>query len=296
MSTQHSNPYLSNLLPPPLLSSLTLSWLHEDTPHFDPAAILLPHSPVTANLYLKSPAVLSGRPFVDALFAHLDLSPKWKSHSLDGTSHTPPSKLLLATITGPPSKLLLAERPALNAYAECSAVATLARQVVSIAENHGWKGRVAGTRKTTPGFRIVQKYGMIVGGMDPHRMDLSSMIMLKDNHINVAGSITTAVQTVKRVAGFSVLIDVECSTVQDAYEAADAGAGVVMLDNFGPDAFKQAARKVKERYPNVLVEGSGGITKKSIADYMCDEADVLSFSINRYVTPVDMSMKIESST
>jgi len=86
-------------------------------------------------------------------------------------------------------------------------------------EKHGWKGLVAGTRKTTPGFRLVEKYAMLVGGVDTHRMDLSSMIMLKDNHIWSQGSITNAVKKAKEVGGFSLKIEVEVRSEEEAHEA-----------------------------------------------------------------------------
>lgn len=200
---------------------------------------------------------------------------------------------MLAIVRGPASNLLLGERVALNTYAECSAVATIASRVSQIAKEKGWKGRVAGTRKTTPGFRLVQKYGMVVGGMDTHRMDLSSMVMLKDNHIKVCGGITEAVRRIREVVGFSTKVDVECANVEQALEAARAGADVVMLDNFEVERFMQGARTVKEKFgESVLVEGSGGITVEDVGEYMCEWADVLSFSVNRYVEAVDISLKV----
>jgi len=104
----------------------------------------------------------------------------------------------VAHITGPACKLLLGERVALNLMARASGIATRARQVHDIAQKAGWKGSVAGTRKTTPGFRIVEKYALLVGGADTHRYDLSSMIMLKDNHVSSTGSITAAVKKSKK--------------------------------------------------------------------------------------------------
>lgn len=296
MSTTPTPPLFDDLLPPPQLHALTLTWLQEDTPAFDPAGYLIGTTPTTAHLLLKSPATLAGRPFVASILSHhLSCAIRWQPGTHDGTTHIPPPNapaLQLATITGPARNLLLAERVVLNAYAECSAVATIARKVAHIARVKQWKGVVAGTRKTTPGFRLVQKYGMLVGGMDTHRINLSGMVMLKDNHVSLYNGIANAVRAVKAAVGFSVKIDVECADVLQAMEAAGAGADVVMLDNFAPARFVDAARQVKARFPGVLVEGSGGITLKTVAQYMCPHADVLSFSVNRYVTPVDMSIKV----
>ena len=136
----------------------------------------------------------------------------------------------------------------------------------------GYKNTLAGTRKTTPGFRLVEKYGMVVGGCDAHRMDLSSMTMLKDNHVwALSGSIARAVAAAKAAAGFSVKIEVECQSLAEAHEAVDAGADVVMLDNFTPDAVAHAAADLKRTWgPNrVLVEVSGGLTEENVQAYVC---------------------------
>lgn len=133
--------------------------------------------------------------------------------------------------------------------------------------------------------------------MDAHRMDLSSMVMLKDNHIKVCGGITEAVRQVREVVGFSLKVDVECADVEQALEAARAGADVVMLDNFGVERFVQGARTLKEEFgEGVLVEGSGGISARDVGEYMCEWADVLSFSVNRYVEAVDISLKVVDGT
>merc|ERR1712238_204471 len=111
-------------------------------------------------------------------------------------------------------------------------------------------GYVAGTRKTTPGFAIVEKYGLLVGGAATHRLDLSQMVMLKDNHIWAAGSITDAVQLARKAAGFSQKIEVECQSLEEATEAAAAGADIVMLDNFEPDKLREDAKSFKKNYPH----------------------------------------------
>ena len=103
--------------------------------------------------------------------------------------------------------------------------------MLKLARDHSYQGLIAGTRKTTPGFRLVEKYGMLVGGIDPHRYDLSSMVMLKDNHIWSKGSITAAIQAARSVCGFSLRIDVEVRDEKEAIEAIKAGADVIMLDN-----------------------------------------------------------------
>jgi nicotinate-nucleotide pyrophosphorylase (carboxylating) len=128
-------------------------------------------------------------------------------------------RVLVATVEGPAYLLLQGERTALNLLARCSGIATLARRLQTLKQNVGWNGLVAGTRKTTPGFRLVEKYGMLVGGADTHRMDLSSMVMLKDNHVWSCGSVALAVERARVVAGFSLKIEVECrSAVNMLYD------------------------------------------------------------------------------
>lgn len=116
---------------------------------------------------------------------------------------------------------------------------------------------IAGTRKTTPGLRQIEKYSLIVGGCAPHRYDLSQMVMLKDNHIWATGSITNAVKRAKEAAGFAMKIEVECQNEGEAVEACECGADVIMLDNFSSESLPAIVTRLKERYPNVLIEASG---------------------------------------
>jgi nicotinate-nucleotide pyrophosphorylase (carboxylating) len=283
-------------VPAAQLAALVDGWLLEDCPGFDYGGAVVGDRVVRAVLYAKADGVLAGRVFFDRVFAVLGCAVEWRDGCGDGVEVLLPERggrLAVATVTGPAHLVLQGERVALNALAECSGVATAAARVVAVARARGWRGRVAGTRKTTPGFRLVQKYGMMVGGMDPHRMDLSSMIMLKDNHVAAAGSVAEAVRAAKGVGGFSLKVDVECGDVEAACVAAEAGADVVMLDNFAPDAFCRGAKLLRAQFARLTIEGSGGLTEETIGEYMCDEADVLSFSINRYATPLDMSLKIQ---
>jgi len=184
-------------------------------------------------------------------------------------------KVAVARVSGPVRYLLLGERVSLNTLARCSGIATAyvtrahrsSRALLEAARDAGFQGIVAGTRKTTPGFRLVEKYGMIVGGVDAHRYDLSSMVMLKDNHVWSTGSIREAVAQARRVAGFSVRIDVEVQSEAEAEEAIRAGADVVMLDNLVGDELVACARSLRERLGGAyrfLLESSGGITLANV--------------------------------
>jgi len=153
---------------------------------------------------------------------------------------------------------------------------------------------VAGTRKTTPGFRLVEKYAMIVGGVDTHRIDLSSAIMLKDNHIAACnGSIKNAIEKVKRVSSFTHTIEVECGTEEAAIEAFSSGANIVMLDNFKPTEFKSTASRIKQLFPNSLIEASGEIKEENITEYFCNNVDIISMgTLTGGIGIVDYSLKL----
>lgn len=159
---------------------------------------------------------------------------------------------------------------------------------------------LAGTRKTTPGFRLVEKYGILIGGGDPHRYDLSAMTMLKDNHVVAAGSITRAVRAAKAAGGFAVKVEVECRSEEEAEEAVAAGAEVVMLDNFDGDGVRGVAARLKARWAGrreFLIEVSGGVTEGNVAGFVCEAVDVISTSsIHQGVAHVDFSLKIVKGT
>lgn len=200
----------------------------------------------------------------------------------------------MAIIKGAACSLLQGERTALNLIARASGIATRARHVSTIAKDSKWHGSVAGTRKTTPGFRWVEKYALLVGGCDQHRYDLSSMIMLKDNHVWSSGSITEAVKRAKSVGGFALKVEVECQSEADADEAINAGADIVMLDNFKPSDLKVAAKNLKERHGrHIIVEASGGVVVETLADYFDPHVDVVSMgTLTQGVPHIDFSLKI----
>jgi len=287
---------------------------------------------LTATLYAKSPGVLAGVPFFTEVFTHLGCTVQWAysdgdvlaPNRADGTM-----KLAVAKVSGPARLILLGERVALNTLARCSGVATASRAFLDRARAAGFNGIVAGTRKTTPGFRLVEKYGMLVGGVDAHRYDLSSMVMLKDNHIwacsqpaaapapgsapqaqavsdPLVAPITRAIEAARRVAGFSLRIDVEVQSLEEARLAIAAGADVVMLDNMQGQDLIEGARTLKKemqlaavngKLPRpTLLESSGGIDITNVAqDGHIDNAiDIISTSsIHQSTKHVDFSLKID---
>lgn len=248
----------AHLLPPHFKREV-LQWLEDDCPSFDVGGFVVGEKEEVAFLYCKTDGViLAGVPFANAIFEHLNLSVTW--HFQEGDKISLPedkNKIVIAEVRGKCRHLLLAERTVLNTMSRASGVATAARKAKDIKDNANWHGFVAGTRKTTPGFRTVEKYALIVGGAATHRLDLSQMVMLKDNHIWSSGSIAKAVELARSAAGFSIKIEVECQSLKDGLEAAFAGADIVMLDNFSSEDIHIVAAEIKSKFPHVLIEASG---------------------------------------
>jgi len=268
MALQHGNP--ADLLPIHWKSQIT-AWFAEDTPSFDYGGFVVGSSSRTATLYGKSPGILAGVPFFDEVFAQAGCTVEWHLQEGEFVDPGTTGKIAVATVSGPVRKLLLGERVALNTLSRCSGIATKSRAMEDLVRKAGYTGILAGTRKTTPGFRLVEKYGMIVGGVDGHRHDLSSMTMLKDNHIWARGSITDAVKAAKAAGGFALKVEVEVDNEKDADEAIEAGADIVMLDNFDGEGLKIAARSVKQRWAGkkqFLLECSGGLTTENVETYI----------------------------
>ncbi|RFU30623.1 hypothetical protein B7463_g5725, partial [Scytalidium lignicola] len=295
MALAHGNP--ADLLPVHWKAQVT-SWFAEDTPSFDYGGFVVGNDARTATLYCKSRGVLAGVPFFDEVFAQAGCTVQW--HEKEGTLIEPQArggKVAVATVSGPVRKLLLGERVGLNTLSRCSGVATRSRDMEALVRKAGYTGILAGTRKTTPGFRMVEKYGMLVGGVDGHRHDLSSMIMLKDNHIWARGSITDAVKAAKSVGGFALKVEVEVDSEKDADEAITAGADIIMLDNFDGAGLKVAARSLKQRWAGkreFLLECSGGLTTENVESYINNDIDILSTSsIHQGVPHIDFSLKID---
>lgn len=296
MANPTTTPNYSHLLPPSW-KAVVESWIHEDTPSFDYGGFVVGDSMQEAVLYGKTKGCLAGVPFFDEVFRQVDCKVVWnysEGHEFELGSN---GRTEIARVTGQARNLLLGERPALNLLARASGIATRARKLKKLKEEHNWQGVIAGTRKTTPGFRIVEKYAMLVGGVDTHRYDLSSMIMLKDNHIWATGSIPNAVAAAKKVGGFALKIEVECRNENEANEAIESGADIVMLDNFKGNALFSSAKKLKESWKGkrqFLIEGSGGITENTVSEYFSPDVDILSFgSLTQSVPHIDFSLKIQ---
>lgn len=277
-------------------------YLLEDVPSFDFGGFVVGTKAETATLLMKQTGLIAGIPFAAEVFKQCELLVEWHYNEGQFISEqelaSQDGKLLVAIVKGPANKILLAERTALNLLSRSSGIATQSYKTKKLADEVGYKGLIAGTRKTTPGLRQLEKYSMLIGGVDTHRYDLSSMVMLKDNHIASTGSITNAVKSARSVCGFAVKIEVEVSNETDACEAIDAGADVIMLDNFKGPELQIAAQSLKQTYKgqnkSFLLECSGGLTLQNLGSYLCNDIDIYSTSsIHQGCGIVDFSLKIK---
>ena len=194
---------------------------------------------------------------------------------------------LMATVTGDIRVLLSGERVALNYLQRMSGIATYTRQVAKLLE--GSNVTLLDTRKTTPNCRVFEKYAVRVGGGCNHRYNLSDGVLLKDNHIGAAGSVTKAVQMAKAYAPFVRKIEIEVETLDQVKEAVEAGADIIMLDNMTPDVMKQAVELIDGR---AQTECSGNITKENIQKIREIGVDFVSSGALTHSAPIlDISMK-----
>lgn len=177
----------------------------------------------------------------------------------------------ILSLSGPIRSIITVERTALNIIMRMSGIATLTADVV---DKVGNGIVVAATRKTTPGFGELEKKAVRIGGGDPHRASLDSMILIKDNHIRACGGVRQAMERVSKTS-FSIKVEIEVDNIQDAVTAAEMGADIIMADNMGPEGTEEVRKAVKAINDRILVEASGNITPESVSDYV-GKADIVS--------------------
>lgn len=208
-------------------------------------------------------------------------------------------KQALLKIFGDTRTILSVERTLLNLLSRMSGIAATTRQLTEEIKKAGLKTKVACTRKTTPGLLYFDKKAVLVGGGDTHRLHLDDMILIKDNHLAVAGSVKNAVKRVKENASFSKKIEVEVSRVEDVVDAAKAGVDIIMLDNFSPRQIKKAVNLLKKArfFGKVLLEASGGITAKNILNFASTEVDIVSLGeLTDSTKALDINLEITKSS
>ena len=248
----------------------------------------------TVELIAKEDGVIAGLDIYARVFTILDEKTEIDFHCKDGDEVKKGE--LMATVTGDIRVLLSGERVALNYLQRMSGIATYTRQVAKLLEGSkvtlllkGSKTKLLDTRKTTPNMRVFEKYAVRVGGGCNHRYNLSDGVLLKDNHIGAAGSVTKAIQMAKAYAPFVRKIEIEVETLEQVKEAVEAGADIIMLDNMTPEVMKQAVELIDGR---AQTECSGNITKENIQKIREIGVDFVSSGALTHSAPIlDISMK-----
>lgn len=272
-----------------LLKDILTSALKEDTGMGDLTTESIFHSNEKASgtFTAKADGVLAGSECISTAFELLRGQTEVDFHKWDGQPVTKGDTI--ATVRGPVRTLLTGERVILNFLQHLSGIATATREVISLLGDPAID--ITDTRKTLPGLRAMQKYAVRCGGGKNHRFRLDDGVMIKDNHIKAAGSITTAVKLVRSKVGHMVRIEVETETPEQVREAVNADADVIMLDNRSPEEVKELCKLIPG---HITTEVSGGITPENIAGYRGCGADVISLGwLTHSVKALDISFNLD---
>ena len=266
---------------------LILSALREDITSEDITtnSVMREYQKGEVELICKQDGVLAGLAVFKRVFELLDKNTEFEFYFKDGDEVKNKDKI--GVIRGDIRVLLSGERVALNYLQRMSGVATYTRGFEKLLE--GTKTKLLDTRKTTPNMRVFEKYSVKVGGGHNHRYNLSDGILLKDNHIGAAGSITKAIQMAKEYAPFVRKIEIEVENLEMFKEALEAGADIIMLDNMSPEDMKEAVKLAKGR---AETECSGNVTKENIKRLTDIGVDYISSGALTHSSPIlDLSLK-----
>jgi len=246
---------------------------------------------IEAEVIVKERGMMAGIEEALVLCESLDLAAT--ALTSDGSVVKPRKPIL--RIAGDARTTLTAERTLLNLLSRMSGVATATNHLVSKVKAAGYKTSVACTRKVTLGLGYFDKKAVFIGGGDTHRLHLDDLVLIKDNHVKIAGGVGKTVRKARESASFSKKIEVEVASAEDALEAAKAGADIIMLDNLSPADVKKTVALLtkKEVRSMVLLEASGGITEENILEYAAAGVDVVSIGeITHSVKALDMSLEV----
>lgn len=260
--------------------------LAEDVGIGDITTFLVVDSEITARaeIMARQDMVVAGMEAAHRTFAQVDDSIKFDRMVNDGDLID--SGVIMARVSGPAGSILTAERVALNFLMRLSGVATLTARFVGMIRAHNVK--IVDTRKTTPGMRALEKAAVRAGGGGNHRFGLFDGILIKDNHIAAAGSITHAVTRAKAGAPHTIKVEVEVENLEELEEAIEAGADAVLLDNMAPAEMRKAVAVAKGR---VLLEASGGVTLDTVDHVAASGVDIISIGALTHSAPaVDISL------
>ncbi len=264
------------------------SWLEEDIGSGDitTLAIVGPEMETTGIIHAKDTGVLAGVDVARRVFEILEPRILFDAKLEDGAQLKPGT--IIAEVHGSARAVLTGERLALNLLQHMSGVATRTAKLAAIAAPYG--ARLVDTRKTTPGLRLLDKYAVRVGGGSNHRLGLYDAMLIKDNHIKVAGGITAALERAHAYASHMTKIEIEVESLEGVREALAGGADVIMLDNMAPDLMAKAVALIDHK---AVVEASGGIDETTLAAAAKSGVDVISVgALTHSVKALDISMDI----
>src|SRR3954468_14972633 len=220
----------------------------------------------------KEPMVVAGLEAAEAVFSTLDAQQQIEAFASDGDEVE--AGKVIARTSGFADVLLAGERVALNLLQRLSGIATLTRKYVRAVE--GTRAQIVDTRKTTPGLRMLEKYAVVSGGARNHRFGLDDGVLIKDNHIALAGGVAAAVERAREAVGHLHKIEVEVSAEKDLLEAIGSGADIILLDNLSPEETARIVTLARELSPQVTLEASGGITLENVRAYAEAGVDLIS--------------------
>lgn len=237
----------------------------------------------------KQRGVVAGLP-IAAKVMHL-VDPRVRLNCLVKEGEEVERGTVIARIAGPIRAILTGERVALNYLQRLSGIATVTREAVRLAQPYGVK--VADTRKTTPGLRLLEKYAVRQGGGFNHRFRLDDAVLIKENHVQAAGGITPAVKRVRERLGHTVFIEVETETLEQVAEAARLKVNAILLDNMTPQQLKEAVRLIP---PEIISEASGNITLDNLVEVARTGVQVISIGWLTHSAPaLDMSLVLDGA-
>ena len=272
------------------------SALAEDISHGDVTseALIPPQLQGKASVLVKANGILAGGEVAKRVFLKVDPSLKVEILIQDGRKVKPGD--IVATIVGTVVSILKAERTALNFLQRLSGIASLTAQYV--AETHGGAVSITDTRKTTPGLRLLEKYAVRIGGGQNHRYHLGDGILIKDNHLatlrTLGMSLKDIVAKAKQNAPQGLKVEIEVSTIQEALDAADAGADVIMLDNMSPNEMRRVVSLIPGQ---VKTEASGGITLANVRSVAMTGVNIISIgALTHSPQALDISLELEPQT
>ena len=276
-----------------ILDNLIQEWLLEDIGRGDRTTESIFSNDKRGKAYwvIKETGVIAGLPIAEKVFQKLDATVKCEKLVKEGEKQAKGTKIL--TMEGKISALLTGERVALNVVMRLSGIATAARKYVEAIQDYPTK--LVDTRKTIPGLRVLEKYASAVGGATNHRIGLDDGIMIKDNHVQGAGGIKQAVELVRKTMPYPLSIEVETSDLTQVKDAIASGVDIIMLDNMGISAMKEAVKLIREENPRIKIEASGNVTLDNIREIATTGVDYISTSapITRS-SWLDISMRVEN--